>query len=189
VPRPAMPGIFSENVSFPDLTLLFRQIPPDEDPYPSTSQPRVTRLQALPQWPGSFRHSDILIRFFEQFPVRRVEPANGSQHFGELKWSEARRIALARDLYTCRRCESRDRELLTVHHIFPRALGGGNNPGNLVTLCETCHQALCRYCSRPTDLRVSPGKSAFMVPATRETMKNCENDVFSAFPAGRSCRA
>ena len=78
----------------------------------------------------------------------------------DLTWSEARRFTLARDTYRCRSCGSGNRPELTVHHIFPRGVGGGNAPGNLVTLCERCHRDLCRQCRRPAQSRVSLGGAA-----------------------------
>ena len=44
---------------------------------------------------------------------------------------------LMRDLFTCRRCGSKDN--LSVHHITPRKLGGTNNPKELLTMCDPCH--------------------------------------------------
>jgi len=70
-----------------------------------------------------------------------------------LKWSEARRMALQRDK-TCRICNSDT--LLTVHHLWPRGLGGEHGIENLVTLCEPCHQHLCFSCSRAEAARI-PG--------------------------------
>jgi len=70
-----------------------------------------------------------------------------------LKWSEARRAAIRRDS-SCRTCSSTD--LLTVHHFWPRGVGGGNELENLVTLCEKCHQNICSTCSREKSARV-PG--------------------------------
>ena len=70
-----------------------------------------------------------------------------------LKWSEARKIALRRD-GRCRICSSDSP--LTVHHLWPRGLGGGHEIENLVTLCEPCHQQICASCSRDESARV-PG--------------------------------
>lgn len=40
----------------------------------------------------------------------------------------------------CFGCGSRHR--LTWHHVLPRALGGGDQPDNLVAVCQTCHAAV-----------------------------------------------
>ncbi len=53
-----------------------------------------------------------------------------------------RRAVIARDGGMCavRGCRSRHR--LQVHHILPRAAGGTDDPGNLVTLCWFHHQVV-----------------------------------------------
>ena len=49
------------------------------------------------------------------------------------------RIAtLMRDNYTCQECGKRDC-MLEAHHIVPRRLKGSNSIGNLITLCNKCH--------------------------------------------------
>lgn len=49
------------------------------------------------------------------------------------------RIAtLMRDHYTCQECGNKDC-MLEAHHIVPRRLKGSNSIGNLITLCEKCH--------------------------------------------------
>lgn len=91
-----------------------------------------------------FPSPDVEINFSIKNQVLKNKP---------LKWSEARRIALHRDK-SCRNCASDT--LLTVHHIWPRGLGGTHQIANLVTLCEACHQHICSRCSRDTSARV-PG--------------------------------
>ena len=55
-----------------------------------------------------------------------------------------RRAALARDRHTCAAPGCRHTHFLHVHHVVPRALGGGNELENLVTLCAGCHRVLHR---------------------------------------------
>lgn len=43
-----------------------------------------------------------------------------------------------RDDYKCRYCHAFDVPL-TIDHVVPRALGGGDNPENLVTACKPCN--------------------------------------------------
>jgi hypothetical protein len=51
-----------------------------------------------------------------------------------------RRRVYARDGYTCVYCGRRGRGiLLTIDHVFPVALGGTNDVGNLVTACRPCN--------------------------------------------------
>lgn len=50
----------------------------------------------------------------------------------------SRRSILARDGYTCQYCGQRGGEL-TVDHVIPRRLGGGNTWDNLVCCCKKCN--------------------------------------------------
>lgn len=56
-------------------------------------------------------------------------------------WNIMREIILKRDKMRCLRCDKKFRYArnLSVHHIKPRAEGGGDNPENLCTLCNECH--------------------------------------------------
>ena len=45
---------------------------------------------------------------------------------------------LRRDNFTCRYCRSADNPL-TVDHVTPTALGGGDDPSNLVAACKDCN--------------------------------------------------
>ena len=51
-----------------------------------------------------------------------------------------RRMVLARDRHRCRTSGCGHTQFLEVHHVVPRARGGGNDPDNLVTLCSACHR-------------------------------------------------
>lgn len=47
---------------------------------------------------------------------------------------------LRRDNYTCRYCGAKAPDVvLHVDHVVPEALGGSDNPGNLVAACEDCN--------------------------------------------------
>lgn len=103
-----------------------------------------------------FHHLDHLSRGAVSAPAAGVR--------GKVKWSENRRMALARDGYRCRNPDCQRTGPLTVHHIHPRGLGGGHQISNLVTLCESCHQNLCTRCLRPVHLRVALGDAAMKFP-------------------------
>ena len=45
---------------------------------------------------------------------------------------------LRRDNYTCRYCRSTDNPL-TIDHVVPEALGGSDDPSNLVAACKDCN--------------------------------------------------
>lgn len=55
-----------------------------------------------------------------------------------------REYVLARDGHRCVHCNGKSKDpILNVHHLESRKTGG-DSPGNLVTLCETCHKAYHR---------------------------------------------
>lgn len=72
----------------------------------------------------------------------------------EREWKEARRRTLKRDRYQCRvfSCTVKGAKNLTVHHILPRDLGGGNNDANLITLCPKHHDEIEVACIRHVTL-------------------------------------
>lgn len=48
-----------------------------------------------------------------------------------------------RDHYVCQSCLKRFKaDLLTVHHIFGREVGGDDDPDNLISLCAECHNEI-----------------------------------------------
>ncbi len=53
---------------------------------------------------------------------------------------KTRNAVLARDRHRCQSPGCGNTRFLEVHHIRPRAEGGGNDPANLITLCSACHQ-------------------------------------------------
>ena len=52
------------------------------------------------------------------------------------KWRRIAKAILRRDNYTCHWCGA---HATTADHINPRALGGDDNPANLVAACTTCN--------------------------------------------------
>lgn len=50
-----------------------------------------------------------------------------------------RKAVILRDGCKCKQCNKSNCKL-EVHHIKPKRLGGSNTLGNLITLCEKCHQ-------------------------------------------------
>lgn len=55
-----------------------------------------------------------------------------------------REYVLTRDGHRCVHCKGKSKDpILNVHHLESRKTGG-DSPGNLVTLCETCHKAYHR---------------------------------------------
>lgn len=64
------------------------------------------------------------------FDVEKRTPVPGRLRFEVLR----------RDNYTCRYCGASAPDVpLTVDHVIPVALGGGDEPSNLVTACQDCN--------------------------------------------------
>lgn len=58
-------------------------------------------------------------------------------------WQQVRRAILERDGRRCLNCHvPHDERHLDVHHMLPRALGGADDPSNLITLCDGCHASV-----------------------------------------------
>ena len=69
--------------------------------------------------------------------IQSIEYQQGEQ----LDFWNTREYVLFRDGHICQCCKGKSKDpRLNVHHIESRKTGG-NAPNNLITLCETCHQA------------------------------------------------
>ena len=72
--------------------------------------------------------------------IQGVEYQQGEQ----MGFWNVREYVLARDGHKCQYCKGKSGDkVLNVHHLESRKTGG-NAPGNLITLCETCHKAYHR---------------------------------------------
>lgn len=66
-----------------------------------------------------------------------------------------REYVLFRDNHVCQNCHGKSGDpILNVHHIESRKTGG-DSPGNLITLCETCHKG---YHNGKIDLKIKRTK-------------------------------
>jgi ATP-dependent DNA helicase RecQ len=60
----------------------------------------------------------------------------------EADWRKVREGILRRDSFRCVECEKPcGRDEADIHHLLPRSAGGGDEPSNLITLCDGCHAA------------------------------------------------
>jgi hypothetical protein len=71
-------------------------------------------------------------------PAQVAALASDTQGGGPIP-PRTRAAVLARDRHRCSTPGCRATRFLEVHHVVPRAKGGGNGMGNLVTLCSRCH--------------------------------------------------
>ena len=66
------------------------------------------------------------------------------QHGPQLGFENVKAYVLFRDEHKCQRCKGKSKDkYLRVHHIESRKTGG-DSPGNLITLCLTCHDIVHR---------------------------------------------
>lgn len=77
------------------------------------------------------------------FDIQKIKnPAVSGKEYQEGDLSDfwnVREYVLFRDGHTCQCCKGKSKDkILNIHHIESRKTGG-DSPGNLVTLCETCH--------------------------------------------------
>ena len=82
------------------------------------------------------------------FDIQKIkEPdiaGTGYQDGPQKDFWNTREYVLYRDGHTCQHCKGKDKDkILEVHHIASRQTGG-DRPGNLITLCSTCHNKASR---------------------------------------------
>lgn len=103
----------------------------------------------------------------------------------QMDFWNVREYVLARDRHKCQYCKGKSKDpVLNVHHIESRKTGG-DSPGNLITLCETCHKKYHKgeiklNVKRLTSLRDSAVMSA-MKWRLYEGLKSKYSDVFMTF--------
>ena len=74
----------------------------------------------------------------------------------QLGFWNVREYVLFRDGHTCQHCHGKSKDkILNVHHLESRKTGG-DAPNNLITLCETCHNA---YHAGKIELKQKRGQS------------------------------
>ena len=83
-----------------------------------------------------------------QFDQQKMEndliQGTGYQQGEQMGFWNVREYVLARDGHKCQHCKGKSGDkVLNVHHLESRKTGG-DAPGNLITLCETCHKAYHR---------------------------------------------
>jgi HNH endonuclease len=84
------------------------------------------------------------------------------------QWKRVRAAVRRRDGGRCVVCGSTDR--LSVHHVVPARLGGGDGMDNLATLCVLHH--------RQADAQLQRRKSATLAPAPERFEDDPESGIF-----------
>ena len=81
-----------------------------------------------------------------QFDIQKIKSPDIAgteyQEGDQMGFWNVREYVLFRDQHACQFCHGKTKDkILNVHHIESRKTGG-DSPGNLVTLCETCHDRI-----------------------------------------------
>lgn len=83
----------------------------------------------------------IEVAQFDIQSIKKTDISGVEYWYGEqFGFWNIREYVLSRDNHTCQHCKGKSGDkILNVHHIESRTTGG-NSPGNLTTLCKTCHK-------------------------------------------------
>lgn len=99
----------------------------------------------------------IEVASFDIQKIKNLDIEGEEYQQGEqLNFWNTREYILWRDNHTCQHCKGKSKDnILNIHHIESRKTGG-NNPNNLITLCETCHK---KYHKGEIKLKIKRGQS------------------------------
>lgn len=105
---------------------------------------------------------------FDMQKINNPDISGAEYQEGEqLGFWNVREYVLTRDRHTCQYCNGKSKDVvLNVHHIESRKTGG-NSPGNLITLCKTCHN---KYHKGEIDIKIKRSTS-LRDAAVMNTMK------------------
>lgn len=148
---------------------------------PSIEQKINTHIQTIKHLHEVLPITKIVVET-AQFDIQKI---NNSEIQGEeyqqgeqLGFWNVREYVLFRDNHECQHCHGKIKdERLNVHHIESRKTGG-NAPNNLITLCETCHNA---YHKGEIRLNIKRGKNyrdAAFMGIMRKTLLNRLRTVY-----------
>ncbi len=111
---------------------------------PSTRQKVLSHVKLIEDITKFLPISEVVIEV-AQFDMQRIKNPDIAgteyQQGPQLNFWNVREYVLWRDGHKCRCCHGKKKDpVLNVHHIESRKTGG-DSPDNLITLCETCHNA------------------------------------------------
>ena len=101
---------------------------------------RLRELRDLMSKPGEdLSLEQLFVRLHERVQESPRAPRKQGVAVANRSLTPATKIAVKnRDGHRCKNCGSAKN--LEIHHIQPKALGGGHHPDNLQTLCRPCNQ-------------------------------------------------
>ena len=84
---------------------------------------------------------NILWSYFPEFHLKTTNKKNPGKSYQVRK--EQRNVKKKINKGVCYRCGATKK--LELHHMIPVALGGTNDDGNVIILCEDCHRLATDY--------------------------------------------
>ncbi len=107
-----------------------------------------------------------------QFDMQRIKKPDIAgteyQQGPQVDFWNLREYIFFRDNHQCQCCHGKSKDrVLNIHHIESRKTGG-NSPDNLVTLCETCHEA---YHKGKVELKLKRGFQSLRDAAVMNVMR------------------
>ena len=126
---------------------------------PSIEQKINSHIQVIKRLHQILPISKIIVET-AQFDIQKIQNPDieGKQYQqgDQLGFWNVREYVLFRDNHKCQYCNGKSKDnRLNVHHLESRKTGG-DSPSNLITLCETCHNA---YHQGKIALNIKRGKS------------------------------
>lgn len=126
---------------------------------PSVQNKIDTHLKVVEMVHGILPISKTIVEV-AQFDIQKIKDPDISgaeyQQGEQLGFWNVREYVLFRDGHTCQHCNGKSKDkILNVHHIESRKTGG-DSPGNLITLCTTCHN---RHHKGEVNLNAKRGQS------------------------------
>ena len=112
---------------------------------PSTQNKVDMHIKAINLVASILPVKDIIVEV-AQFDIQKIKnpdvQGKDYQQGDQLGFWNVREYVLFRDKHTCQYCKGKSKDkILNVHHIRSRKTHG-DRPGNLITLCKTCHNKL-----------------------------------------------
>jgi len=97
-------------------------------------------LRNYPSWQAFYRYLGLVL--LSVYQAAQIENEINLTGAVDGDWRRIRESVLRRDHFKCVECEMPcNRAEADVHHLLPRSAGGGDEPSNLITLCDGCHAA------------------------------------------------
>jgi 5-methylcytosine-specific restriction endonuclease McrA len=119
-------------------------------------------------------HWKVELASFDIHKITNPDVSGKGYQEGKLKnYYNVKAYVLDRDNYTCQHCKGKSKDKrLHCHHIIWQSEDGADTEGNLICLCETCHDALHRG-EFELSYKKSKTKHATEIGIIKSQLKKC----------------